>query len=224
MPTQDQLLGRIRPGDRITAEEENTKRGILRQVLTSGAGIESNAGNHIRSIAAPAGGQVWRRFLLDTESDDYVTAFLTNIDGSNPESTPTFILKPRWLQKTPWDGKTRQGIKYFYDGGDPETGEIDLFVPDFALRLAKRDGDSRQSTGDVLREREIQEVRPSYYIAGGPREVPGDDSGSDLIWAVFFEQAVGEVLGVDVNYIDANIDPKRDWYSLCVQHTPENTT
>lgn len=226
MTSRDLFIANVQPAHPITARDENFKRAILRRGFTSGASVESTAGAHARGVAIPSTGQAEQRMQVISELDDHLLCVDVNIDGSSPGTVNIKVMKPYWLQRTPWDGKQRFGIKYYYDGTDPETGGTPVFNTGNPLpgtRLAKRDGDSRDSGGNPLREREIQEVRPIWYNVAED-EVSLDDIGGDLIWVREFEEAIGSIGGEDVFFVDANRDPARFWYGLCVQHTPENTT
>lgn len=60
-----------------------------------------------------------RRFEVSSETDDYLVC----TEAGDTSSAPTYIrvAKPYMLQRTPFDGKTRDGISYVYDSESERT-------------------------------------------------------------------------------------------------------
>lgn len=148
--------GRVRKGDRaIPARLINGAMDALNK-------ITNNVSTPARLQTAPRT-QPFVRFEIVSHDGDFVLAKRFNPDGTK-ETTNTTIAKPPKLQRTPFDGQTRDGITYTYSS-------------DF-----EREADNSSDTEDQI-------INP-LYVAGDvifafkPANGTGvtDDSSDDVIW------------------------------------------
>lgn len=171
--------------DLIAELVRRSKRGV------SGYGVfETPDGWFVRRIRGSGGiGVIGQTVLLARNAGEFPDHLECRAIGSDPEEyTPILVAKPWFLRKTPWDGQTREQVRYVYD------------TEDSTKRTAYDINDS-PGTPEEERNKRNELVSPLYLLGDQILAAPvstdvmvGDVSLSLLDmtisrdWTVFYEQ------------------------------------